>query len=92
MDLHRCRLNRTNSKRWEKTKIPAVGSTILTSGFLFGQDTDSIQLDIETLQFIVPTRGGDVSESAQTPVRLNFGVLLEFVQQNSHFCILLTVL
>jgi len=75
-----CRLNRTTSKRWDKTSVPIPGTTILVSGFLDGDSPATMQVEVETMQFITPTRGGEgVGPAPQTPGKSKFGVPIRFV-------------
>ena len=75
MHSNRCRLNRTTSKCWENTVAPALGSTILISGYLEGDMPKALMLEIETMQFM-PARGVDVFGSPPTSAtrRSRFGV------------------
>ena len=79
MSFHRCRLNRTSSKRWENTTGPAHGSTVLVSGYLMGENPASLQVEVETMHFITALRGGEGVRSPQMSGKTKFGIPKGFV-------------
>lgn len=91
-DFCRCRLNRTTSKRWENTTGPAHGSTVLISGYLGGETAGALRVEVETMQFISPSRGGKGIGSPPTPGRSRFGIPIGYGYHQSNVFLLLTVL
>ena len=77
--LHRCRLNRTTSRRWEKTTVPTHGTTVLVSGYIDGENVGVLRVEIETMQFITPARGGEGVGFPRTPGKTRFGIPVGFV-------------
>lgn len=78
-----CKLNRTTSKRWEKTTVPTHGSTVLVSGYVYAKLQDKcvedIRVEVETMKFITPTRGSEVAAFPRTPGKTKFGIPIGFV-------------
>jgi len=90
--LHRCRLNRTTSKRWDNTSVPTNGSTVLISGYLDGENPHALLVEIETMQFIAPPRSGESAGSPQAPGRMKFGIPKGFAYALYEVYLLLTTL
>ena len=86
-NFHRCRLNNSN-KRWEKTPLPANGSTVLISGFLCGESARELLVEVETMQFIAQARVSEVGRSPQMPGSSKFGTpkRLATAEQNIFLC------
>jgi hypothetical protein len=80
MGLSRCRLNRTTSKRWENTTVPAQGTAVLVSGYLSGDGPRGMFVEVETMHFVAPTtRSAEGTGSSQTPGKSKFGIPTGFV-------------
>lgn len=78
----RCKLNRSSSKRWERTMVPTHGATVLISGYLEGKSPEVLEVEVETMQFIMPTRGGEGVGLSQTPGKSKFGMPKTFAFTN----------
>jgi hypothetical protein len=79
MNLSRCRLNKTSSKRWEKTNVPIQGTMIQLSGFLGGDRPKDLFVEVEAMYFIPGARGMDSAGSSQSPNKSKFGTPTRFV-------------
>jgi hypothetical protein len=87
----RCRLNRTTSKRWENATGPALGSTVVISGYLDGETVGALRVEVETMQFITPSRGGEGVGLPPTPGRTRFGIPKGFVHRQCNALLLLSL-
>jgi len=86
MESCRCRLDKTGNKRWENTNIPSIGSTVMISGYLEGQEARAFLIEVETMGFITPYRGGNVAGNIQTlGQKSSFGIPKRFVHVCSDF-------
>lgn len=59
--------------------MPTHGSTVLVSGYIDGKSAGELRVEVETMQFITPTRGGEGIGSPRTPGRSKFGIPMGFV-------------
>ena len=71
ISLSRCRLNKTSSKRWEKTTAPVVGTMVLVSGSLGGENPEDLFVEVETMRFVSTGRG---AEGTVSPGKSKFGI------------------
>jgi len=67
--------------------MPAIGSTVMISGYLEGGEARAFLIEVETMSFITPYRGGgNVAGNVQTPgQKSSFGTPKRFVHVRSNF-------